>query len=274
MSDTTTHDTDPPSTPPEAPGSLLFVSTATYAMGKAIGFEEASAEFQRQLEEPTADSLQCVRVIARLRMLEQVAVWHDASATSIGKSRSRAFHEFLRSNADVWVTVDDDVEADTQTLRWLLAAVRSTTPRVCLAPCLTRGSNVVNVALPRFRLDADTRELPGGGRVMRVLAGGFGLVAISRLAAETMATFFKNLAFLDDDQQLKLAVFQEMLAREPEGHHTWCGEDVSFCRRAQLAGVQTECLLTGYTVHDGQALKLADVEHLGEITPGGRGLLP
>lgn len=269
------HDTDPPSTPPEPPSpeGLLFVSTATYALGKQIGFERASAEFQRQLEQPTANSLQCVRVIARLRELEPVAVWHDASATSIGKSRSRAFFEFLRSGADVWITVDDDVDADTQTLHWLLSAVRSSTPRVCLAPCLTRGSNVVNVALPRVRQPADSRELPGGGRTMRVLAGGFGLVAISRLAAQTMADFFPHLGFLDDDQQLKLAVFQEMLAREPEGHHTWCGEDVSFCRRAQLAGVQTECLLTGYTVHDGQALKLADVEHLGEITPGGRGLL-
>ena len=127
-----------------------------------------------------------VRVIARLRLLDELALRIDAGATCIGKARSRAFHAYRESKADLWVSVDDDNDATVQTLRWLVEAVSSSEPRVCLAPYLLRGPRkepTLSVELPNFYVD---RTLSDGGRVRNARRGGFGLVALNRMAAGEM----------------------------------------------------------------------------------------
>jgi len=236
---------------------MIFVSTMTYALGKELGFEAGSAEFARQLADPSSDSLPCVRTIARLRRYDEIAIHHDIAATCVGKARSRAFHEALKLEPDVYLCVDDDVEADSVTLGNLIDAVRNQSV-VCLAPCVTRGSNVVNVALPP---DPEWRELPGGGRTVRALNGGFGLVAMSGLAMGAIARHWRNKVFRDDDGQRKLALFFDTL----DADEIWSGEDVSFCRRALEAGVRLEALTVGVTSHAGQILKLDQVVQLPEL---------
>lgn len=245
---------------------MIFVSTMTYALGKELGFSEATAEFQRQLAEPDTDSLPCVRVIARLRSYDEVGVHHDAAATSIGKARSRAFFEGLKLNPDVYICVDDDVEADAFTLGLLIEAVQGRDDVVCLAPCITRGSNVVNVALEP---DAPVRELESGGRTRRIVAGGFGLAAMSGATMARLVRAYPDLHFHDEGVN-KPALFLEQL--EPLdgapriGHslvaNSWLGEDVSFCRRVLFSGVRLEALATGLTSHQGQILKLDRVSAL------------
>ena len=267
-------DTDPA---PAPRGGFVFFSTATYALGKEVGFEQASELFLSMCADPTPDegTLPAARTVARLQHLEQVALWHDCSATSIGKSRSRAAFEAHKSAADVWICCDDDVEADSQTLQWLIGAARSSVrPCVVLAPCVTRGSTVVNVALERSGLQR--RELPGGGATIPCIAGGFGLVAMNRGALERMFDRYANtLSFVDDDGVIKVGLFIEMLAPRVSSRiilpraneQIWTGEDVSFCRRATDAGVSLEALVSGVTSHAGVALRLESVPALGELEP-------
>lgn len=241
---------------------MIAVATWTYALGKELGFQEATAEFQRQLAAPDWDSLPCVRVITRLRGLDELSLYHDAAATIMSKARARAYHAARKADADVWICVDDDVEADLTTLKALVEAVSGepilgnlNRPRMCLAPCITRGSNVVNVALePGAPL---VRVLPSGARCVRARAGGFGLVALNRAAMEAMEHAYRGLEFLDDDGERKMALFLELL---DDG--VWMGEDVAFCRRAVLCGVELEALIEGVTVHAGARLDLSQVAGL------------
>lgn len=233
---------------------MICICTATYALGKELGLVDGTAEFNRQVANPELSSLACVRVIARLRSYDEVAIHHDIAATSIAKSRSRAFHEARKLNADVVFWVDDDVEADSHTLGLMIDAVLGQNV-VCIAPCYTRGRKKVNVEL---EADPRWRELPSKGRTVKAVAGGFGLVAMSREAIERIwdcyASQERSLWFDDDDGQAKLAVFSEVIERGK-----WLGEDISFCRRALVAGVSLEALATGITVHDGQDLDLTSV---------------
>ena len=256
---------------------MIFVSTMTYAMGKEIGFPEACAEFLRQLADPDTESLPCVRTIARLRSYDAVGIWHDASATCLGKSRSRAFHAALEAFAgagagpdDVYITVDDDVEADSHTLGLVLEAVRGER-NVLIAPCITRGSNVVNVALEPNAAERTTRS---GARLVRARSGGFGLVAMSYETMLAMVAAYPDLHFLDDDntkpgvpQVRKTALFFDLLEPVGDGsaEQSWTGEDVAFCVRAHRAGIALEALCTGFTVHAGQGLKLECVTELQTI---------
>jgi len=237
---------------------MIFVSTMTYALGKEVGLSEAAAEFARQLSEPGTDCLPAVRTIARLRAYDEVGIWHDAAATCIGKARSRAFHAALQAKPDVYISVDDDVEADSQTLGHLIDAVTGEN-NVVMAPSIARGSNVVNVSLAA---DLEPRRLSSGGRVVRVNAASFGLVAMSGATMRYLVGQHPELHFKDDDGVRKNALFFDLLLPEADDENSWCGEDVAFCRRAHLSGVRLEALCTGVTAHAGQMLKLETVATL------------
>lgn len=237
---------------------MIFVSTMTYALGKELGLTEATAEFQRQLSDPDTESLPCVRAIARLRAYDEIGIWHDAAATCLGKARSRAFAAALAANPDVYITIDDDVEADSETLGHLIEAVVGQN-NVVMAPAIARGSNLVNVSLAP---DLEYRQLPSGGRTARVLAASFGLVAMSGDTMRYLAAQYPELSFKDEDGQTKSAVFFDQLLPEPDGSNSWLGEDVAFCRRAHMSGVRLEALCTGVTAHAGQVLKLETVADL------------
>lgn len=243
---------------------MIAVATWTYGLGKELGFVEATAEFQRQLAAPDWESLPCVRVITRLRGLDELSLYHDAAASNMGKARSRAFHAARKADADVWICVDDDVEADLSTLTALLVAVSGDVPRMCIAPCITRGSNLVNVALEPGGVP---RPLPGA-RTLPARRGGFGLVAINRAALDLLESSYRGLTFDDDDGESKLALFLELL---DDG--MWLGEDVAFCHRAFLCGVQLEALVEGVTVHSEARLDLAEVPGLATLTRAGRQVL-
>lgn len=245
---------------------MILVCTATYALGKELGLVDGTAEFERQMGAPDLDSLPCVRVATRLRTYDDMACHHDIAATSIAKSRSRAFHAARKLDPDVVFWVDDDVEADSHTLGMMIDAVRGQNV-ICFAPCWTRGGRFkVNVELEP---DPAWRELPTQGRTLRCVAGGFGLVAMSREAMTAIAEHnqgsdfdevsgrYNSLSFEDEDGETKLALFSEFIEKSK-----WLGEDIAFCRRALVAGVALEALATGITVHDGNDLDLTSVAAL------------
>jgi len=257
---------------------VIFISLSVYALAKELGADDAVAEVHRQLAELAAVSraseaalvptlwpggiLPACKAIARLRLLDEVELRIDAGATCIGKARSRAFHAFRKSAASTWVSIDDDVDATTQTLEWLVEAVRcpSREPKICLAPCLLRGPRqepTLNVELPQV---VRHRRLSNGGLVRNCNGGGFGLVALNRAAVDAVLTVAKldeRSIWLDDDGETKLAVFHDELS---EGK--WWGEDRSFFRRLPR-DVYIECLASGVVAHDGAVLDLSKVPELG-----------
>jgi hypothetical protein len=253
---------------------VIFISLSVYALAKELGADDAVAEVHRQLAElaslgpsakPVGEYLPACKAIARLRLLEEIELRVDAGATCIGKARSRAFHAFRKSAASTWVSIDDDVDATTQTLGWLLEAVARSlppTPRICLAPCLLRGPRqepTLNVELPQVVLH---RKLSGGGLVRNCNGGGFGLVALNRAAVDHIVVSVESngrpeLGWLDDDKEAKIAVFHDELSGGQ-----WWGEDRSFFRRVPK-GVDVECLAAGVVAHDGAVLDLSKVPELG-----------
>jgi hypothetical protein len=260
---------------------MIFVSTMTYALGKQLGFPGATAEFDRQLAAPDTKSLPVVRLITRLRKYADVGIWHDSQSTCLGKTRARAFHAALEANPDVYFTVDDDCEADSETLGRMIEAATTGERNVVLAPCITRGSNVVNVALPP---QLEWRELASGGRLVRCVGGGFGIVAMSGDTMRHLVDQHPDLHFFDDDnsqvrgksvrfelttadvpQIRKPALFFDLLEPNGSGENVWLGEDVAFLRRVVRAGVRLEALCTGTTSHAGQVLRLETVTELPEL---------
>jgi len=238
---------------------LIFVSTSIYALGRELGPDAATEELRRQVNEPTDQSLSCARTVARLRTFDDLAHHIDAAATSIGRARSRAMSEFrARPDFDVWVSCDDDVEADIQTLKWLVQAVRESRG-VCVVPCwLRRTEPIVNLVLT----EAVARPIggPGGGLAIGCRAGGFGLVAMHQDAVSAVYDAHPELLFLDEDGKEKLGAFVEVV----EGGKWWT-EDLTFFLKWLPQDVRREALVTGRSVHDGRLLNLEEVPALPRI---------
>jgi len=232
----------------------LFVSTAVYALGRQLGMEAALAEMQVQLDKPGTESLPCVRTIHRLRQLVDVELFVDCGATCIGKARSRAFHEAYERGLEAWISVDDDVEVTLETCRALVECVDEACPRIIVVPFMTRGPTGgarLNITMPLVRSE---REFRGAKLLNLVSRGhGFGMVGMNRLAmAAVVAAWAEDdeIDFVDDDGQLKLALFHDML-----GGKRWLGEDFSFFARVPR-DVSIEALLVGTSSHGGLPLDL------------------
>jgi hypothetical protein len=248
---------------------MLFVSSQFYALGRQLGIARAMRTVHQQIEQPDRESQPAVRAIWRLQQIEPVQLRIDTGATCIAKTRSRAFHDALSAKeCDVWVAIDDDVEATLPTLQALVEAVRSS-DGICIVPyLLRRGSSDdplrLSIDMHSYQLD-DPRTLPGGGQVVRGIGGGFGLVAMSKHAMVEIAA--ANVAELwdDDDGVQKLAIFREQLESR-----LWWGEDLSFFRRVP-SNVRIEVLVTGHTGHGVECLDLSNiaayVERERERTP-------
>ena len=239
----------------------LFVTTSSYALGKQLGVEAANAELRAQVQDPSSESLPCVRTIARLRELSELELRIDTGGTVIGKVRSRHFRDACVANADVWLSVDDDVEATLATLDALLGAVASHSsfvePRVCVAPYVIRGSTRIDVETLRVEVKRDFPSFSGRyppGESIRVKSAGFGLVAMNRAAMREMQLYGHHLTFIDDDSEVKEAVFQDVITTDGR----WLGEDRSFFYRLPPQ-VSIEALIVGTTAHDGVALDLQRV---------------
>lgn len=261
---------------------MLFVSSQFYALGRQLGLARAMRTIQLQIDKPDLQSEPAVRTIARLRSIEPIQLRVDTGAVCIGKTRSRTFHdayEVMRLNpdCDVWLAIDDDCEATSDTLRAMLATVR-TSRGICIAPFLLRqGSSEtkprLSVEIPRAAVANVLSESRLMGRQVQVegspfeaivipcprrtngtpIGGGFGLVALHRQAMQDIAANNTHMLWLDDDGHPKLAVFHEILAGD-----RWLGEDLSFFARVP-PHVEVEILVTGHTSHAGEGLDLESI---------------
>lgn len=228
----------------------LFVSCSSYLLGQVFSPREGT----KMLQDACADVLKpapvaAVEAIRALRDLADLTLRVDCGATHIGKTRSRHFNDALKSECDAWLTIDDDVTATKETLAALLECVSVSEPRICIAPCLLRASDVVNV---EWEYIVRELRMPSGNAIRNAVRGGFGLVAMNRAALESAANVAPS--WLDDDGSRKLAPFLETLS--PGGK--WLGEDLAFFARLPPR-VEVWALTTGATTHAGATLNLADV---------------
>lgn len=237
----------------------ILLSVITYELSKRLGKKVAQAEFHRMAQETIIDSpsgekiLPAAMVCRRLRRLAEVALLHDAGGTSIGHARSRAFSVAERGarngKIDLWISCDDDTQADQETLNHLVRSIDPDQPQIVIVPCwLRQETPVVNITL-----DADApldRVSASGARLRRALYGGFGIVAVSRAALIELGQLWRDLTFIDDDSVERIGIFCEFLK---DGW--WYREDYAFFSRVP-AHIRIEALLTGTTDHDGKILRL------------------
>lgn len=233
----------------------VCVTVSCYALGKRLGLERGLRELERQIQAPTRESIPAARAIARLRNVAGLVVRCDTGGTLLGMVRSQHAHYAWMSGAQVWLSIDDDVEATTPTLRDLVDATIGPVPRIVVAPCMTRqgglGLPMVNVDLPR--IVSSERVLSSGARLRPIRYGGLGLVAMNRAALEEVREACAHLAYVSADGVERLALFHDELR---DGQ--WLGEDVAFFSRVPKH-VEVEALLTGYTSHAGQPLSLGEL---------------
>lgn len=241
----------------------IFASVLTYELAKALGIEEAQAEFRRQVSEPTnSEHLPASRMVARLRELGNVMLCHSAG-TSLPKVRSRTAHEALKwlsaEGGGVWVMIDDDVECDGATLRRMLAAAGES--RVAVLPCPIRGTakerQILNVTWDGSLILEEKTALAGKLLVRLVRRGGCGMMVVPFEALHSVSDMCAEW-FHDDDDELKKALFAQLFAlrSDSDSKRVWLNEDYSFCERLRGAGIPIVAPVEGISIHDGFALKL------------------
>jgi len=244
----------------------LFVSVLTYDLHRRLGDAAASA-FLEQVQAPSRQSLPCARTVARLAQMADLALYHGASSC-LPKARSRAFHAALQSGADYWVMCDDDVEAPTASIADLLAiAGRPTAARIAVLPCLLRGSRDSEHKLNCVFSGPARLNVEAAAWVRPVALAGCGLVVVTRHALELLQLkYAATLEYTDDDQVERVALFHMLIDNREVtpgiGRREWLGEDFSFCRRAELAGIPIDGLVQGISQHAGQGLELDSLRDL------------
>lgn len=241
---------------PAGQSPRLLVSTQTYELGKRLGPEAAAREFARMCERPTTGDLPVARMVARLRTLGAVALYHAAS-TSLPKLRSRAAHAALHSKCDFWVMIDDDVECDTATLaRLLTLAGGPASARIAVLPCLLRGTSTERHRL-NLEFDGSTLQDFDGVTYRAVKRAGCGCMVVTRQALVVLdARFEQDLSFVDEDGVEKVALFDMLFCgTEPR----WLNEDLSFSERARRCDIPIVAPIDGVSVHDKHQLPLHEI---------------
>jgi len=226
----------------------VFASIFCYPIAKFVADPEAF--IQQEIAAGEQAEWPCFRTLARLRKLVGPLQLLTDRATLIAKARSRAAHTFLRrSEADVWVTIDDDIEASEEDLKLLLSALRDDDTAIVIGPCAMRDDMRLNIVAEQRKI----RTTADGTRLLEVTSGGAALVGYKRAAIETMAGRFPELWYVNAPDDIGIALFLEVV----DDHH-WIGEDMKFCGRARASGVRIESLVDTAIVHAGVPAKIDD----------------
>jgi len=219
----------------------VFVSVFAYTLGRTS--EDPAQEVREELAALEKANWPAFRTLARVReQVGHIALTVDHGSL-IAKARSRAAAMFLQSGAEMWVSIDEDVDASAKDVAMLLYAMSDAD--IVVAPMPIRDGSRLNVT-------TNERSVRSVGlddvRLFAIDHGGVALAAISRTSIETMASAFPELVYTDDKGIEGIGLFLEVIRG-----HKWWGEDTMFCSRARSCGLRTEALLDAHVVHMGQA---------------------
>jgi GT2 family glycosyltransferase len=232
---------------------MLYVSIFCYVISKSV--EDPSAFVVEEIDRGERAEWPCFRTLARARRAFGEMVVAVDHSSLIAKARSRAAGKFWDSHCDVWLTIDDDIDASEQDLRALVGAVRDGAD-VVLAPCVLRDGSTINVATDERRV----RTTKHGTRLVEVAAGGLALAALSHKAIGKMAEWYSELRWRNPDtNDAGVGLFLEEVR---DGR--WYGEDISFCRRASLLGLRIEATPDTNVMHAGKVGSIREWLDAGE----------
>jgi hypothetical protein len=224
----------------------LFVSCFVYCWSKWAGRNWKELE-KRQLQDPDASFIAGFRTMGQARRVSVCQEFVDGS-TSITRARSRAAGEFLRSQANVWLTIDDDCFVSDETIARLVDCVNETRGMVAMPYVLREGDR------PSFWANsingADIEDV-AGSKLLPIMANGLGVTAIHRAAVNAI---------------ISSGVVPEVT--RPEAHYPalflehvadgrWIGEDYAFCELLRGAGRLLHLLCDAECVHGNYSSILA-----------------
>lgn len=244
----------------------IFLTVATYALGKQLGIKAAAEEFLRQVQgspllgfpgSPAERALlPAARTIRKLAALHaDIGLYHMAG-TSLPQLRSRAAWAAWKSDCDVWCTIDDDVETTVETLQIMFRGLGERS--IVALPCRIRGEGAEQLNI-NVRFEGSLEVLYGGASFRPCVTAGTGMMLVSRGALNRLYEKYPSLSWVDEsDGEEKLALFEHY--RERGGG--WFGEDYSFVMRARNAGIDVLAPVQGHSNHDGLALDLTDLRNV------------
>ncbi len=229
---------------------MIFASTFLYTAAKVAG-DSWPTYIAEQCRNLGSSEWPGLRTIGALATVSPIELYIDAS-TYITRARCVAAGHFLKSKADAWVTVDDDILVDRDTVRQAVEACRAIDGGVAL-PYLNRdGKSIVcrDVEDRTEWVQTSVGKLPG----RRVGRSGFGFVAMSRGYVERIA---KKVEFFREDNLRSKEPDCPLLFAEGAENGSWIGEDYYFSRLAEVAGEPLRLLLDAPCEHAGRALKIS-----------------
>ena len=237
-----------------APAEPVFFSTYPYAACKLAGADVWPARLAHELAHLASSQWPCWHTFDAWLHVGGAELYVDGS-TYITRARSVAAGKFLASDKDVWLTCDDDIYADAEVLRRVVAACRSTRAGIAL-PYLNRDGK--SMTFRRVAGPTQWVAVAGGDTVpVRVVDRvGFGCVALHRDYVVALAKDAPHFSEVDRPGGVRNcpALFLEGV---DEG--SWVGEDYFFSARAERAGTPLRVLLNAPCTHQGMTAML-DVE--------------
>ena len=240
---------------------MVFFSTFLYALVKQHGPEWRTVLAQ-ELELGPRSSIPAVRTLAAASSVDTVAS-AISGPSRLAPARSMMAGQFLGTEADVWISCDDDATTGPEGMRLLIRACRDT-QAIVSAPCLQRDTarKADDPGISNVRFPPRPPELVhGDGYVLaRIHATGFGIVAVHRVAVEAMVAAHPELEVEDESTARRFpALFFERIA-----NRRWQGEDMSFCHRARECGLELHALLGVDVEHAGRRMVL-ELDQGGEL---------
>jgi hypothetical protein len=257
--------TTPEKKPYEAPSvrdaaRKIFASTMLYSASKRLGLEKASAELMRQLGGiAQAGAANIVAVddvewwgfpaaltLARVAICGELKLHVNAGSTVIGKARSIAANEFLEDpECLVWFSVDDDVVVSADAVAAMIEQCLRE-PCVVVAPCIQRGSGVVDIEASSPIVNANQMQPIG--------LAAFGAVCFSREVIQNATT---HGWWVHEGKP-----FQVYFRDRPETGMWWTEDKAFFVSNPD---VPAYAVRRGFSTHAGQRLDLETLQPVVKV---------
>lgn len=246
-----------------SPLDPVFASTFLYSACKIVGVDHWHQYIASQRALGLQSDWPALRTLyGELPYVCAATVVEDAS-TYIDRARCVMAGRFLLSDCDVWLTIDDDIYADVETLRRLLVACRETRAGIAV-PYLNRDGHSMTFRWakgPTEWLQVGSLRIP----LRTVDRVGFGLVAlhrdlVARLALHTSTRWFRE--SLDSPARCP-----HLFVNSVDDDGTFMGEDFHFSRLCESAGHPMRVLLEAPCEHAGLVAMLDEEGHIRVADP-------
>lgn len=198
----------------------------------------------RTIQTPVIDAM------IKLGMCQKpkVTVSNHMGDALLGRARSREASEFLRTDCDVFLAVDDDIQfAPEDAVRLCKEAYER--KAIVAATCVIKRENQPWIASKPLE-NGPPIVFEEGTEPVEIKWAGAGMVAVHRNVFQAMIEHFKMPLLHPTDLKFWY-FFDTMIWQHPNGDHLLLSEDWAFCERAKECGYKTYLHPGIRTVHFG-----------------------